>query len=677
MLRRGLVALLLWVASGVALADFNGYHDVGNCSVVAGWAWDSNQPTTPVSVDIYIDGTLAGTVQAATFRQDLLNAGIGDGNHGFSITTPGAAINGQAHTITVKYAGTQTNLNTTPKTVNCIAPGVPTPQYNGYHDVGNCSAISGWAWDANQPNSPVSVDIYSDGVLVATVQAGSFRQDLLNAGIGNGSHGFSIATPGAAINGQAHTITVKYAGTQTNLNNTPKAVSCIAPGVPTPQYSGYHDVGNCSAIAGWAWDANQPTTPVSVDIYVDGTLVSTTQAATFRQDLLNAGIGDGNHSFSIPTPAAAINGQPHTVTVKYAGTQTNLNNTPKAVSCIAPGVPTPQYEGYHDGASCTAINGWAWDSNQPNDPVSVDIYSDGVLVATTPANQLRADLLAAGKGNGVHAFSLATPGALKDNQTHTITVKYAGTQTNLNSTPKPLQCAPSGAQAYYIFPDHLGTPRLIQDQQATTVWQWDNQEPFGNDVPNANPAGAGPFEFNLRFPGQYYDRETSLAYNYFRDYDPATGRYVQSDPIGLQGGINTYAYIGGNPLSFTDFQGLQSYQCIRPLGGKPGEYVSPGNATHHQYSCVVLPNGESKCGGLGPSGSVIRSLGIPTTPEQDYYDADACTKTQDKNSCFEQCLQDEWKKSRPTYSVVWGLGTHCQEYDDDVNLRCRKKCNLK
>jgi hypothetical protein len=83
MLRRALVALLLWAASGVALADFNGYHDVGNCSVVAGWAWDSNQPTTPVSVDIYVDGTLAGTAQADTFRQDLLDAGIGDGNHGF------------------------------------------------------------------------------------------------------------------------------------------------------------------------------------------------------------------------------------------------------------------------------------------------------------------------------------------------------------------------------------------------------------------------------------------------------------------------------------------------------------------------------------------------------------------------------------------------------------------
>ena len=62
--------------------------------------------------------------------------------------------------------------------------------------------------------------------------------------------------------------------------------------------------------------------------------------------------------------------------------------------------------------------------------------------------------------------------------------------------------------------------------------------------------------YNLRYPGQYYDSETGLNYNYFRDYDPQTGRYIESDPIGLQGGANTYSYVGDQPLSSEDPTGL-------------------------------------------------------------------------------------------------------------------------
>jgi len=117
----------------------------------------------------------------------------------------------------------------------------------------------------------------------------------------------------------------------------------------------------------------------------------------------------------------------------------------------------------------------------------------------------------------------------------------------------------SGADIFYVHPDHLGTPRAVtrpSDNQFT--WKWDNTEPFGNSAPDQNPSGLGAFAYNLRFPGQYFDAETGKHYNYHRDYDPSIGRYIQSDPIGLKGGINTFAYAKGSPLVLIDPRGLDA-----------------------------------------------------------------------------------------------------------------------
>jgi len=121
---------------------------------------------------------------------------------------------------------------------------------------------------------------------------------------------------------------------------------------------------------------------------------------------------------------------------------------------------------------------------------------------------------------------------------------------------RPVAQIDAGETFTYLHVDHLNTPRLATDDAETIVWRWDSNA-FGSTAANEDPDNdSNAMVINLRFPGQYFDTETGLHYNYFRTYDPSTGRYLESDPIGLSGGLNTYGYVGGNPLSFVDPYGL-------------------------------------------------------------------------------------------------------------------------
>ncbi|MHC8397768.1 RHS repeat domain-containing protein [Pseudomonas sp. LB3P93] len=154
----------------------------------------------------------------------------------------------------------------------------------------------------------------------------------------------------------------------------------------------------------------------------------------------------------------------------------------------------------------------------------------------------------------------------------------------------------SNSMPFYIHSDHVNTPRIVVNAVQEIVWEW-KSDAFGLEK------ASGSLTLNLRFPGQYYDAETGLHYNYFRNYDPETGRYLESDPIGLKGGFNTYGYATSNPLKYIDPFGLESVfewsskaEDIAEKSGLPGTHNGPRDAFRHCVaSCMIASSnwGES------------------------------------------------------------------------------------
>lgn len=216
----------------------------------------------------------------------------------------------------------------------------------------------------------------------------------------------------------------------------------------------------------------------------------------------------------------------------------------------------------------------------------------------------------------------------------------------LDDYPVGLLVGASGInRLHYVQPDHLGTPRAVIDPvRNVAVWTWDlASEAFGNSPPNEDPDNDGTsFVFDMRFPGQRYDAASGLNYNYFRDYEPGTGRYSQSDPIGLGGGVSTYGYVGGDPLAFIDPLGQEpNRRCVNRFiafgatcggaigyigggvggalgGGAACTLVAPGVGTAGCGAAGAI--GGSKGGGLlgaGIGGTIGGILGQALCPEDD------------------------------------------------------------
>jgi RHS repeat-associated protein len=187
------------------------------------------------------------------------------------------------------------------------------------------------------------------------------------------------------------------------------------------------------------------------------------------------------------------------------------------------------------------------------------------------------------------------------------------------------------------------------------VWRHDQAEPFGDNPPDENPSGLGVFEFPLRDEGTYFDKETNLAYNWNRYRDLSGGRFIQADPLGLNGGdLSLYVLRGNDPLSFTDPYGLR----------RGGARTTPNTALCDYYQKVCTS-----------TGCRYYCYTAPMVCRGADYNPMFMWNGPGKLNCVRQCLIEEDQKARQRRQSMC-TGSNCLPDDviDDYHQRCFTKC---
>jgi RHS repeat-associated protein len=535
---------------------------------------------TVVQVDFYANGNLIGTDTTSAYQFDWTNVPAG------------------TYVITAKMTDSnQVETTSSPRTIN-VAANNTAPTVSLTAPANNASYITPSSVTATATASGPElndllqrVEFYLNGNLAATVTSAPYTTSL--SGLADGSYSLTAV----AVDGQGAQ-TASAARSFSIGQNQPPTVSITT---PLDNSKWHAPAGFMFQVSAAAPETNDTLT---VEFYANGNLIGTRTSAPWSITTSNLAAG------TYVLTAKAIDGQgANTTSAPRTIVVSDTNNNP-TVSITAPAAssnfaaPAPSIT-VIASANAGEVNGWI---------TRVEFYVNGVLTNTDTA--------------GPWSFNWTNVPA----GSYAITAK-AVDQLNGETTSAAVNVTVGAASIYFVHTDHLNTPRLITNNVGQAVWSWNNDDPFGANVPNENPSALGDFTCNLRLPGQYFDTETNLHYNYFRDYDPTIGRYVQSDPIGLRGGINTYLYVSADPMTGTDPYGWKTFKiCGAERGIKFPDNFGPYSFTQ---ACINHDGCYEDC---------IRR---PTKEE-----CDKAFFTDTMNAC----------KDIPFFFRVLGSGRECVDY---------------
>jgi RHS repeat-associated protein len=481
---------------------------------------------TITQVDFYNGATKIGTATAAPYAYTWTSVPAG------SYTLTAVA------TDNLGLATTSTAISVTVDTPPSIS--LTAPANNAVYIAP--AAITLTANAADSDGTITQVDFYNGGTLIGSATAAPYTFAWTNVVAGS----YSLT---AVATDNNNVTTTSAAVAITVNNNTPPSVSLTAP-INNAVYAAP------AAITLTANATDSDGTVTQVDFYNGGTLLGSATVAPYSFAWSN--VPSGTYSVTA-----------------IATDDRNASTTSAAITITVNALPTVTLS--TDAATYTSPASITLTANATDSDGSisqVDFYNGGTLIGSATAAPYTFIW------TNVPAGTYTLTAQATDNLMGS--VASAGVSVTVND-------AVISAGVYYIFADHLNTPRAITDTSNKTIWRWDS-DPFGVNLPDEDPDRDGTkMSYNLRFPGQYYDKETGLHYNYFRDYDPAKGGYIESDPIGLRGGINTYTYVGASPISRIDPFGLFDIAANDPGGRNGATYGGTITVTGNNGRQVSVP----------------------------------------------------------------------------------------
>jgi hypothetical protein len=301
---------------------------------------------------------------------------------------------------------------------------------------GRCDGLDGyelfgWAWRPDAPDVHVEIELWVEGALAVRSIANIGRGDLAEAGIGEGDHGWRMRLALYPDRPGPQRVEVRAAGggplqdATFDLTYDPS----LAPPPPEPpppepppeetepvkpiaERWGVCDGRAGGTVHGWAWRPGSPEQRVEVEQWVDGALVAQTVADLLRPDLAGEGLGDGRYGWRMQLALDPEEIGPQSVELRVRGggaldrggfdiSVDQLEDAGEEAQA-----PLSPIVGRCDGLKGSALHGWAWNPKQPDVPVEIELWVDGVYEAGCVADQFRPDLRAGGVGHGRHAWRL-------------------------------------------------------------------------------------------------------------------------------------------------------------------------------------------------------------------------------------------------------------------------------